>query len=54
MRRPFNLSLSLLLDRVITQLEATRSPTRRDALRRDKARLERTVPAYGPVRRPQR
>lgn len=50
MCRPFNLSLSLQLDHLIIQLEAARSPARRAALRRDKACLERTVPAYGPRR----
>ena len=49
--RPFVLGLSLALDRVIIALEQPRTPpARREALRREKARLERAVPARGAQR----
>lgn len=49
-RRPFVKSLSLVIDATIIALEAATSPARRDALRREKARLERHVSARRPRR----
>jgi hypothetical protein len=44
-RRPFHRRLSLALDRVIIALERSATwPDRREALRREKARLEQSVP----------
>lgn len=49
--RPFVLRLSLALDALIIALERPRTPpARREALRREKMRLERAAPLRGAQR----